>query len=109
MLQDKLIALDWLMWEKSSVIDLTTAVLECSNQNLKQTLMQMRGQNEQSHQEIYHIAEKTGGYLASEPADQQIVNRVGSFYQQMGNQIQQPQYTGYTAGNVDPFNQRSQY
>jgi spore coat protein CotF len=108
MLQDNMIALDWLMWEKSSIIDLTSAALECSNQNLKQVLMQMRSQNEQSHQEIYHIAERTGGYLASEPADQQMINRVSNFYQQFVNQVQ-PQYTGYTTGNVDPFNPRNRY
>jgi len=110
MLQEKMIALDCLMNEKTSVVDLTDAILECSNQNLKQTLLQMRNQNEQSHQEIYQIAEKTGAYLAAEPADQQTLKQVGSFYQQMGSHTQQPQYSGYTQGNIDPFhNQQNPY
>ena len=113
MLHDKQIALDCLMSAKSDVVSLTQAVLECSNQNLRQTLIQMRNQAEQDQQEIYHIAERTGGYLSSAPADHQLINRVNSFYQQMGNQVFQsaPGFPAMSAENINqPFEQPvSQY
>lgn len=86
MLNDQQIAVGCLMSAKTDVVALTQAALECSNQNLRQTLLQMRNQAEQDQQEIYHISERTGGYLASAPADHQLINRVSNFYQQMGNQ-----------------------
>lgn len=82
MIQDKQIARDFLMDSKASIIELTRAALEASSPQLKQILIQMRNQAEQSHEEIYHIAEKTGGYLPAALADHNHVNRAAQFIQQ---------------------------
>ncbi|MEJ6951198.1 spore coat protein [Natronospora cellulosivora (SeqCode)] len=95
MLQDNQIALDCLMSSKMSIIELTRAANEASSPQIRQKLIQMRNQAEQDHQEIYHIAERTGGYIAAGPASNQEKNRVNSFIQQKqqrANQMQEQEY-----------------
>lgn|SRR5690554_6861047 len=82
MLQDKDIALDFMEGSKTTVMDLTRSAVEATNPQLKQLLIQMRNQSEQTHEEIYHIAERTGGYISAETASQQDLQRVGQFFQQ---------------------------
>ena len=55
MLRDQDIALDFLFGVKASILDLTRAAVEAENPRLKQMLIQMRNQAEQSHEEIYQI------------------------------------------------------
>lgn len=56
MLRDQDIALDFLFGVKASILDLTRAAVEAENPRLKQMLIQMRNQAEQSHEEIYQIS-----------------------------------------------------
>lgn len=106
MLQDKQVALDFLLGSKSTIIDLTKAALEASaSSQLKQTLLQMRDQAEQTHEEIYHIAERTGAYIPSAPVDHKYVNRVGQFFQQ--NMVNNQYQGGFGGGQYATVSQGS--
>lgn len=94
MLQDKQLALEFLMDSKTNIVELTKAALESSNSQLKQTLVQMRNQAEQTHEEIYQIAERTGAYISAAPADHKHVQRIAQFFQQNMNNIQNQGYFG---------------
>ncbi|MFZ5641174.1 MAG: spore coat protein [Bacillota bacterium] len=81
MLQDKQMAIDCLEMKKHGAVELTKAAAECSNTQLRQTLMQMRNSCEQAQQEIAQIATTKGWYLPAGNADQQEISRVKGFYQ----------------------------
>lgn len=89
MLGDNIVAFDCLVGEKSSVRDLSSAVVETSNQNLRQSFIQMRNQAEQDQDEIYHIAEQNGWYLAAGRANPQEISRFWDFFQQSYQTAQQ--------------------
>lgn len=82
MLRDQDIALDFLFGVKASILDLTRAAVEAENPRLKQMLIQMRNQAEQSHEEIYKITERINAYLPAAQADYQHLQRVSQFFQQ---------------------------
>lgn len=82
MLRDQDIALDFLFGVKASILDLTRAAVEAENPRLKQMLIQMRNQAEQSHEEIYQISERINAYQAAAPAEYQHIQRVSQFFQQ---------------------------
>lgn len=98
MIRDQDIALDFLFGVKSSILDLTRAAVEAENPRLKQMLIQMRNQAEQSHEEIYQISERIKAYQAAAPAEYKHVQRVSQFFQQnqnmMRNVPQNQQYAG---------------
>nr|AGF93484.1 spore coat F [uncultured organism] len=104
MLEDNIIAFDCLEHEKNTVRDLSCAVIESSNQDLKQSLIQMRNQAEQDQSEIFHMAEQNGWYLAADKVDPQHVSRFWNFFQQTFQTAQQPTgyqgVTGYQYQNV---------
>ncbi len=110
MLSENIIAYDILESEKHSIKDLTTAVLETKNQNLRQIFMQMRDQAHQAHNELFNIAEQNGWYLSAGNVDSQHVSRFNEFFnqefisqsqQQVSNSQNQPQpsQTVYQRGN----------
>ena len=100
MIPENIIALDALESEKHIVLDLTGAIVETSNQNLKDTFKQMRNQAEQTHHEIYQIAEQNGWYMAAGNADGQQINKFNNFFNQTflnenNQQRQQTHSPGY--------------
>lgn len=82
MLNENIIALDTLSAEKHMVKDLTSAIVETGNQNLKETLKQIRSQTERAHQEIYQIAEQNGWYMAAGQASPQQMSEFHRFFNQ---------------------------
>ena len=96
MIGDNIVAYDSLESVKNSVKELTGALIEASNQNLKQTLIQMRDQAEQDHEKLYHIAEQNGWYLSAAKANPQEISRFNNFFQQtyQNAQLQQQRYQG---------------
>jgi spore coat protein CotF len=80
-MDDKVIANDCLEAAKVSCTELTKAITECSNPQLRQTLVQLRNQAEQSQQQIYRIAEQNNWYMPAGPAAQDEISRVRSFFQ----------------------------
>ncbi len=82
MLNENVIACDMLANEKHTIEDLTTAILETKNQNLKQILIQMRDQAQQAQEEIFNIAEQNNWYLPAENADPQHISNFHDFFNQ---------------------------
>lgn len=86
MLNDKDIANIVLDATKHSIEDLTKAGLESSG-NLKQTLIQMRNQCEQSQDRLAQLAMQKGWYKPAAPANPQDVQAVASF---LGSGLTEP-------------------
>ena len=78
MLNEKDIANIVLESTKHSIEDLTKASLESSG-NLKQTLIQMRNQCEQSQERLAQLAIQKGWYMPAAPANQQDIQTVANF------------------------------
>ncbi len=78
MLNDKDIANIVLEETKHTIEDLTRAGLESSG-NLKQTLIQMRDQCEQSQERLAQLATQKGWYQPAAPASPQDVQSVAGF------------------------------
>lgn len=116
-MNESIIALDTLSAEKHMVKDLTHAISETSNQNLKETLKQIRNRAEQSHHQIYQIAEQNGWYMPAGSADSRQINNFHQFFQQnlnrenehpqqMENQMQ-GQHNQYQNQQADPSPQNA--
>lgn len=103
MLRDQDIALDFLFGVKSSILDLTRAAVEAENPRLKQMLIQMRNQAEQSHEEIYQISERIKAYQAAAPAEYKHVQRVSQFFQQNQNMMRNVPQNQQYAGTVSTY------
>lgn len=81
MLQEKEMVNDALASVKSSLTAYTTAISECSNPNLRQTLQQIRNGDENSQFELYKIAQSKGYYQPAHMADDNEVKQVRSEFQ----------------------------
>lgn len=64
-MNDKDIVLDVLTGLKASIDSYSKMIVECCDLNLRQTFQQMRNEAEQSHYNLYKIAEKKGYYIPS--------------------------------------------
>jgi spore coat protein CotF len=81
MFSDKDIANAVLEMSKHEIVDLTKAAMESSGA-LKQTLVQMRNQCEQSQDQLAQYAIAKGWYLPAQAAEHSDVQQVAGFYQQ---------------------------
>ncbi len=89
MLQEKAMVNDALASVRSSLTAYTTAISECSNPNLRQTLQQIRNGDENSQYELYKIAQSKGYYQPAHMADQSEVSQVKNELQGGGQQMNQ--------------------
>ena len=85
MLKDKDMAGDCLDMLKHGCMEKTKAASECSNNQLRSTLIQMRDTCEQTQQQFSQTVTQKGWYLPSNSADQNEISRVKSYYQSGGN------------------------
>ncbi len=73
---------DILSGAKASIGSYTTAITECSNQQLRSTLQTLRNEAEQMQYQIYQMAEQKGWYMPAPQANkndvQQIKNSLSS-------------------------------
>lgn len=67
---------DVLAGTKASINCYTTAIMECSNQQLRSTLQTLRNEAEQMQYQIYQMAEQKGYYMPAPPANQNDINQV---------------------------------
>jgi spore coat protein CotF len=79
--------LDALQVSKSGAVKLTQAATESSNPALRQTLLQMRNNCEQSQQQIGQLAQSKRFYIPAPPAGLQDVASINQFLQQSVNQM----------------------
>nr|WP_132249982.1 spore coat protein [Natranaerovirga pectinivora] len=82
-MQEKDMVNDALSQLKSSLTTYSTAISECDNQQLRQTLQQIRNQCEQSQYELYQMAKSKSLYQPAQQANQQEIQQVRSQHQGM--------------------------
>lgn len=77
-MQDKEMVNDVLSMTKSGLTTYTNYIAETSNQQLRQTLQQIRNSDEQFQYQLYQMAEQKGFYRPASPADAQEIQEVKS-------------------------------
>lgn len=81
-MSDKEMVNDILSQMKSSLTTYTTSISETANQQLRQTLQQIRNSDEQFQYQLYQLAESKGFYKPATQADtkdiQQVKSAIGS-------------------------------
>jgi spore coat protein CotF len=87
MYTEREMTLDALEIMKTGAVGLTQAATETSNQSLRQTLLQLRNQFEQSQQQIGQFAASKNYYMPAPPAPNQDVSNITHFLQQNINNI----------------------
>ncbi len=66
---------------KSSLTTYATVISECSNQELRTAIQQIRDKCETSQYELYKLAEKKGFYKAAAKADESEIKEIKSQFQ----------------------------
>jgi len=85
MYTEKEMTLDALDVTKTEIVGLTQAATECSNSALRQTILQIRNQYEQSQQQIGQLAQTRQYYIPAPPANPQDVNLITQFLSGISN------------------------
>jgi spore coat protein CotF len=80
-MQDKEMINDLLSGAKSGLTMYENVITETSNQQLRQTLQQIRNSDEQFQYQLYQLAEQKGFYKPAAPAESKDIQQVKS---QMG-------------------------
>ncbi len=75
---DKEMVNDILSMVKSSLTTYSSSISECSNQQLRQTLQQIRNSDEQFQYQLYQMAESKGFYKPATQADSKDIQQVRS-------------------------------
>ncbi len=75
-MQDRDMVNDILAGTKSSINVYTHAIMESSNQQLRNTLIQLRDEAEKMQYQIYQMAEQKGWYMPAPQANQSDVNKI---------------------------------
>jgi len=78
MLQEKDMVNDILSTINSSLTSYASAIAETENQQLRQTLQQMRNGDEQFQYQLYQTAKQKGYYQPAQPANQQDIQQTKS-------------------------------
>jgi spore coat protein CotF len=86
MYTEREMVLDALDAAKTGAVELTQAATETSNPALRQTILQMRNNCEQSQQQIGQIAQSKRFYMPAPAAPLQDVATINQFLQQSINQ-----------------------
>lgn len=77
-MQEKEMVNDVLSMVKSSLTTYASAISESSNQQLRQTLQQIRNSDEQFQYQLYQLAEQKGFYKPAAKANPQDIQTVQS-------------------------------
>lgn len=77
-MQERDMVNDVLAMTKAGMSDYTRAIGECSNQNLRQTLKQMRDGDEQFQFQLAQIAVQKNYYTPAQAANQQEMQQIKS-------------------------------
>ncbi|TCK98345.1 coat F domain-containing protein [Natranaerovirga hydrolytica] len=83
-MQEKDMVSDALNQLKSSLTNYSTAISECDNPQLRQTLQQIRNQCEQSQFELYQMAKTKNYYEPASQANPQEIQQIRSQHQGQG-------------------------
>ena len=77
-MQERDILNDLLGGTKASINCYTTAIVECSNQQLRSTFQTLRNEAEQMQYQLYQMAEQKGYYMPAPQASQNDVQKIKS-------------------------------
>ncbi|MBC7076427.1 MAG: spore coat protein [Syntrophomonadaceae bacterium] len=75
-MQDKEMVNDVLSMTKAGLTTYANFISETSNQQLRQTLQQIRNSDEQFQYQLYQLAEQKGWYKPAHQADPQDIHQV---------------------------------
>jgi spore coat protein CotF len=75
-MQERDIVNDILAGTKASINTYTTAIMECSNHQLRSTLQTLRNEAEQMQYQLYQMAEQKGYYTPAPAANKNDVNQI---------------------------------
>ncbi|MGI6308630.1 MAG: spore coat protein [Dethiobacteria bacterium] len=81
-MQEKDMVNDILSMINSSLTGYANSIAQCSDQNLRQTLQQIRNSDEQFQFQLYKVAEQKGYYQPAQQATQQEIQEVKSIFMQ---------------------------
>ncbi|NLX90802.1 MAG: spore coat protein [Firmicutes bacterium] len=81
-MQEKDMVNDILSMVNSSLTDYAGIIAQCSDQNLRQTIQQIRNSDEQFQYDLYKIAEQKGYYKAAQQATAEEIQQVSSLFRQ---------------------------
>ena len=79
-MQEKDMVNDILSMLNSSLTGYANVIVQCSDQNLRQTLQQIRNSDEQFQYQLYRVAEQKGYYRPAEQATPQEIQEIKSIY-----------------------------
>ncbi|NLC10981.1 MAG: spore coat protein [Firmicutes bacterium] len=79
-MQDKDMVNDILSTINCSLVNYATSIAQSSDQNLRQTLQQIRNADEQFQYQLYKMAEQKGFYKPAEQASPQEIQQVRSIF-----------------------------
>ncbi|MCM3442218.1 spore coat protein [Metabacillus halosaccharovorans] len=82
MLQEKDMVSDYLSNLNSSLASYAQMIAQCNNQQLRNTLIQIRNSDEQKQWEVYQAAVQRNYYTPASQAEQQDVMEVKQQFQQ---------------------------
>lgn len=82
MMEEKAMVSDTLVGCNDQLLHYAQMISQTGNQQLKQTLKQMRGQCEVSQEEIYRIAREKGYYVPAAKATREEIDHVRSVLSQ---------------------------
>ncbi|MFA5576495.1 MAG: spore coat protein [Tissierellaceae bacterium] len=75
-MQERDIVNDLLVGTKASINSYTTAIQECSNQQLRSTLQTLRDEAEQMQYQLFQMAEQKGYYTPAPAASTNDINSI---------------------------------
>ena len=80
MMQEKDMVNDILSMVNSSLTGYAGVIAQCSDQNLRQTIQQIRNSDEQFQYNLYQLAEQKGYYRAAQQATSEEIQQVSSLF-----------------------------
>lgn len=81
-MQEKDMVNDILSMVNSSLTGYASVIAQCSDQNLRQTIQQIRNSDEQFQYDLSKIAEQKGYYKAAQQATSEEIQQISSLFQQ---------------------------
>lgn len=81
-MQEKDMVNDILSMVNSSLTGYAGVIAQCTDQNLRQTIQQIRNSDEQFQYDLYKVAEQKGYYKAAQQATPEEIRQVNSLFQQ---------------------------
>lgn len=107
-MQDREIINDLLGGTKASINCYTTAIVECSNQQLRNALQTLRSEAEQMQYQLYQMAEQKGYYMPAPKANQQDVQKIKSGLSAgVSNNMSSSSSNIYSSGSTSSMNSSS--